>query len=240
MKLFSRFVLCLLCLALCLPASAEMDGVFEINGDVLTVRAPEGAQTEVLPVTAVFEMEQVSLTLEENGTRVSCWRVPETEREEPQLAAAAVQAGEEGWLLLFGSEVGGGLVCLGISRMRGDVFVDCSEGYEYSGGRTLMVRLPGSEYTGYEWTFIPDNSGACDLADQMEIDMTPAGGEEGVITATATGFFFVPVPGTPAREGRVRFERTGAPEGAAPAGPVTVRFTLDASGEFADLFVETE
>ena len=239
-------VFCVLCamLALCIlccSAFAELDGTFSVEGDVITVRTVKGSQFEFAPVSSAFDLETVAEGEEEKDGRTAVsFRIPEQARGEVQLFQIAVSDGTIARLITLTSEKGGALYVMGFDMMTGGALISCSEGYEYTEGRTLFVRLPGSEYTSYEWVLYPDNSGTCEQVDEMEVD-TSEGSVNGEITSTATGYAFIACENAPGKEGSLLFELVRAPEGMGVGTKCRVDYTLNDSNEFADFtFAFTE
>ena len=224
-------------LSLCLlftAAFAELDGTFSVEGKLLTVCTAEGSQFQFAPVSELFNLETVSEGEETADGRIAaCYRVPENALGEPQLFQIAVSDGTVARLITLESDAEGTLYIVGFDMLTGGVYISCSEGYEYTEGKTLFVRLPGSDYTGYEWIMMPDNSGTTELVEEMEVD-TSEGSADGEITSTATGYAFVACPDTPGQEGSVLFELVRAPEGEAAGLRCMVTYTLDDNNEFAD------
>lgn len=223
--------------SLCGFAGEDMS--MKAEGKTLILYAPETVETVFVSFDGTVFVTPFSQEPAGEGLQCVKWCVPEELWPETPLftAAAVMPEGTRSLMALVGCDDEGVLYVLGVSRTIGEMFVDLSEGYEVSEGRTLYVRLPGSPYTGYEWTFVPDDSGTCFLAEEMEVNMTVDQPED-VITDTASGYFFLPEPDAPGREGSVMFERTLAPEGAAPAGQLIVRYTLNEAGEFEDFSME--
>lgn len=236
-RVFSILLFFALLFSLCCFAEENMH--IEAEGRTLALYAPDEVETVFVSFDGTVFITPFSQEPAEEGLQRIRWCVPEELwPDAPLFSAAAVTLdGTRSITALVGCDEEGILYILGVSRTMGEMFADLSEGYEVSEGRTLYVRLPGSPYTGYEWTFIPDNSGTCFLAEEMEVNMT-VGQPEDVITDTATGYFFLPEPDALGREGSLMFERTLAPEGTAPIGRLIVRYTLNEDGEFEDFSME--
>ncbi|MDO5435336.1 MAG: protease inhibitor I42 family protein [Clostridia bacterium] len=225
----------LLCLMLCLTAAAEPAAdVFEISGGVLTVRFPEGTEPVFSFLSGDYTMEPLTDGETVNGITSVSYILPEEAGAESQLFAVAVDlsSGEQAEVRmgLYCTLENGDLYCMGITKQTPDFYVDCSEGYEYSDGRTLMIRLPGSPATGYEWTLTPDNSGVLELVDSYEIDMR-ANEEDPLVTGM--GFFFLPAANPAGTEGTMLFTLTAAPEGVPTGTELTFAFSLDEDGQIA-------
>lgn len=203
--------------------------VFEVSGEVLTVRFPEKEPPYFAFYTGQHTMELLAEGETVEGLTAASYILAEEARSESQLFTVLVDLsdGEQTDVrtALIGSFEGGELYCMGMSRRTPDFYIDCSEGYEYTEGRTLQVSLPGSPVTGYEWTLIPDNSGVIELVDSYEID-TRDNEEDPLVTAT--GFFFVPAKNPAGTEGSMLFTLDKAPEGEKTGTTLEVRFILDA------------
>lgn len=210
--------------------------IFEFFGEVLTVRFPETEPPYFAFYTGRYTMELLAEGETAEGITAASYILPEEARAESQLFSVLVDlsGGEQTDVrsALIGSFEGGELYCMGTSRTTPDFYTDCSEGYEYSEGRTLQISLPGSPATGYEWTLIPDNSGVLELADSYEIDKR-ASEEDPLVTAM--GFFFLPAENPAGKEGSMIFTLDRAPEDEEAGKLLEFRVTLDDAGEIADV-----
>ncbi|MCQ2458079.1 MAG: protease inhibitor I42 family protein [Clostridia bacterium] len=237
--LFSSVLAVILCLLLCLTATAEptaepVPEVFEISGGVLTVRFPEGTEPVFRFISGDYAMEPLAEGETVNGLTVISYILPEEARSASQLFVAAVDLSggmqTDVRLGLYCTLENGDIYCMGQTKQTPDYYIDCSEGYEYSDGRTLMIRLPGSPATGYEWTLTPDNSGVLELVDSYEIDMRE---NEDDPLVSAMGFFFLPAENPVGTEGSMLFTLTAAPEGVSAGKTMTFCFSLDEDGQIA-------
>lgn len=236
-KRFPVVILCLvmlLCLGFCLSAAA--DDVFEVSGTVLTVRFPEGTEPVFGFLTGNYTMEPLAEGETADGITTVSYILPEEARSEAQLFGAGVDvsggAGTDIREMLLSSDNDGNLIVLGESQETPEYMLDYSEGYEYSEGRTLFIRLPGSPASGYEWTLIPDNSGILELVDSYEID---ARAKEEDPMVTAMGFFFLPAENPAGTEGSMLFTLDKAPEGEPVGTVLEFGFRLDENGELTDI-----
>lgn len=226
-----------LCLTLCLStAFATGDDAFTLEADKLTVRLPEGTEPSIVCLNGESALTPAGESVTVDGVTETVYTLTEEAKKEAQLIqiAADVSGGEGTDIraLLFASEEGGNLYKIGHSRLTPEYYADISEGYEYSDGKTLLIRLPGGEYTGYSWTLIPDNSGALELVDSYEIDMRD--NEEDPLVS-ATGFFFLPTENPVSPSARVLFTLDQAPEGVETGITLEFEVTLDADGQIAEI-----
>ncbi len=236
-KRFPIVILCLvmmLCLGFCLSAAA--DDVFEVSGAVLTVRFPEGMEPVFGFLTGSYTMEPLAEGETADGITTVSYVLPEEARAEAQLFTASVDlsggAGTDLSGMFLTSDENGELFVLGKSQETPEYMLDYSEGYEYSDGKTLFIRLPGSPATGYEWTLIPDNSGILELVDSYEIDVR-ANEEDPLVTAM--GFFFLPAENPVGTEGSMMFTLDKAPEGEPVGTVLEFSFTLGENGELKEI-----
>ena len=224
-----------LCLALSLSV-ALADDVFTLEADKLTVRLPEGVEPQIGCFSGSYTLVPAGESITVDGVTETVYALTEDAKKVAQLfqIAADLSGGEgtEIHAMMFASEDGGAMYRMGHSLRTNEYYVDISEGYEYSEGQTLLVQLPGGEYTGYVWTLIPDNSGALELVDSYEIDMRDS--EEDPLV-TATGFFFLPAENPVGRTARLRFTLDKAPEEENVGATLEFEVTLDADGQISEI-----
>lgn len=229
-------VLLALCVMLGLSAAlATGNDVFTLEADRLTVRLPEGTEPEIGCFSGNYALVPAAESVTVDGVTETVYVLTEEAKKEAQLfqIAADLSGGEgtEVHGMMFASEVGGKMYRMGHSLWTPEYYVDISEGYEYSDGQTLLIQLPGGEYTGYVWSLIPDNSGVLELVDSYEIDMRDH--EEDPLV-TATGFFFLPTEAPLGTVAHVRFTLDEAPEGVETGIALEFEVTLDADGQITE------
>ena len=230
-------VLLSLCLVLGLGAAlADGEDVFTLEGDHLIVRLPEGIEPALGCYSGNYTLVSLAESVTADGITETVYGLEEAAKQESQLFQIAADlsggAGTEIRSMMFESLEDGSLYMMGHSLRTPEFSVDISEGYEYSDGKTLLIQLPGGEYTGYVWTLIPDNSGVLELVDAYEIDMREK--EEDPLV-TATGFFFLPAENPVGTVARVRFTLDQTPDGENGSLEMTFEVTLDADGQIAEI-----
>ena len=232
MKKILAFLIALLLLLSAALAEEAAPDVFEISGGVLTVRFPEGTEPVFAFISGDYTMEPLAEGETVNGITAVSYVLEEAARSESQLFMALVDvsggAETDVRTVLLCTLENGDLYRMGGAQSTPYFYADCSEGYEYSDGRTLLIRLPGSPYTGYEWSLIPDNSGILELVDSYEIDMRE--NEEDPLV-TATGFFFLPAENPVGTSGSMLFTLDKAPEGVETGLTLEFSFILDEEGQ---------
>ena len=233
-KLISALLV--LCLALSLNAAlATGADAFALEDDKLTVRLPEGVEPQIGCFSGNYTLIPAGDSVTVDGVTETIYVLEDAAKKADQLfqiAADVSGAGTEFRSMLFESYEDGSLHMMGHSLLTPEFYADISEGYEYSDGQTLMIRLPGGEYTGYLWTMIPDNSGVLELVDSYEIDMRET--EEDPLV-TATGFFFLPAENPVGTVARVRFTLDKAPEGETAGITMEFEVTLGTDGQIAEI-----
>ena len=235
-KALSLIISLLLCLGLCFPAAADSsEEVFDISGGVLTVRFPEGTEPLFTFLSGDYTMETLAEGETVDGFTSVSYILPEAACSAAQLFCAFVDmsagAGTDIRSALLTNLDSGDLYCMGYTRTTPEYSVDISEGYEYSDGRTLYIRLPGSPATGYEWTMYPDDSGAIELVDSYEIDMRE---NENDPLVSAMGFFFLPVENPVSTEGGILFTLDQAPDGEPVGTTLEFHFRLGEDGQIVE------
>ena len=238
-KLILTVLALLLCISFCLPVTAGAGtSLFEVSGPVLTVRFPEGSEPVFSFYTGTWIPEKLTEGETVDGFTSISYVLPKEALTDLPLFNVTVDlsagAGTDLRTALISTMDGGDLYLVGCSAETPDYFTDCSEGYEYSDGRTLYIRLPGSPYTGYEWSCIPDNSGILQLVDNYEVDMRQNDTDPMV---TGSGFFFLPVENPAGTEGSIRFTLDTAPEGQPVGTVLEFGFSLAEDGQIGEVFL---
>ena len=233
-KLVSALLTLCLALSLSVALAAGADA-FVLEGEKLTVRLPEGVEPQIGCFSGNYTLIPAGDSVTVDGVTETVYVLEDAAKKADQLfqiAADVSGAGTEFRSMLFESYEDGSLHMMGHSLLTPDFYANISEGYEYSDGQTLMIRLPGGEYTGYVWTMIPDNSGLLELVDAYEIDMREK--EEDPLV-TATGFFFLPAENPVGTVAHVRFTLDKAPEEEYVGTTLEFEVTLDADGQLAEI-----
>ena len=238
-KMRIAFILMIACCLLTATSCAGFQDVFSDVGQTMTINASAGSQVAAVPFTGDFSLVLTGQGVGKDGRNFVTLTMPEEQALEDHVVIAAVKEDEKTWLETFEWVPGSGFISIGLVCTLGDIRVEYSGGYyDYSEGEVLYVRLPGSPYTGYEWTWIPDDSGTLEYLDGTEVDMTE--GSSGVIEKTATGMFFEVSLSAPSRTGSVIFEQTAAPEGEKLQPAIRIDYILDENNLIQDFEIVQE
>lgn len=237
-KLIVLILAVMLCAAVFGCASAEFTEMLEVDGDVFTLHVPSDCRLAFSPQTEGFHLGSFGVETADGITTVH-YMLTEEARQTAQLFSIIVQMPGDiktnYRIMLLSSDSEGVFSTMGFSMYQNDLFIDCSEGYEYGEGRTLFIRLPGSPYFGYQWDCHLDGSTPVTLADAYEIGT--GSNADGEVTATASGFFFRPFNNPATNEGTLRFTLTRAPEGEPTGRCLEVSFRLDEQNNICDFSV---
>lgn len=178
-KLISLILSLVLVLTACAAmAEAIPTDYFEVNGEVLTVRVPAGF---TLFWNNEADPELVTGGEEVNGVTVSSYKLPDGLGVDEQYLFPLLESEDEENPIdiaqCFEPDENGTLVPTIFDYYAYGDGVEISY-FNVGDAPILYVALLGNPSTGYDWTYVPDNSGAFELLETVYEDASEETDEE--------------------------------------------------------------